>query len=69
MLKGDPDCQCVPVLVMTGVDNPVAVDDIYRRNANACFLRPMDLEQSMKLAESIASHWLTEVTLPPPGTL
>jgi hypothetical protein len=51
---------------MTGVDNPVAVDDIYRRHANACFLRRMDLEDSLKLAQNIASHWLTAVRLPPP---
>lgn len=66
MLKGDPNCQCLPVLVMTGVDNPAAVDDIYRRHANACFLRRMDLDDSLKLVQSIASHWLTEVRLPPP---
>jgi CheY-like chemotaxis protein len=66
MLKGDPDCQCVPILVMTGVDNPMAVDDIYRRHANACFIRRTNLDELMKLAHNIVQHWLNDVRLPPP---
>lgn len=65
-LKGDPDTQCIPILVLTGSDNPNDVDDIYRRHANACFLRPMDLDSSFKLVRGIAEHWLTHVMLPPP---
>jgi len=65
-LKGNPDLQCVPVLVLTDINNPTEVDDLYRRHANACFLRGTDLDSSMRLVCSIVNHWLTDVLLPPP---
>lgn len=66
-LKGDPNSMCIPVLVVTGTNNPVDVDDIYRRHANACFARRSDLDSIVKLLCNIANHWLTEVMLPPPA--
>ena len=52
-LKDNSDLQCVPVLVLTGINNPTEVDDLYRRHANACFLRGTDLDSSMRLVCSI----------------
>jgi two-component system, chemotaxis family, response regulator Rcp1 len=65
-LKGSPDLQCVPILVLTGVADPSEVDDLYRRHANACFLRGSDLDASMQLACNIVHHWCRDVLLPPP---
>lgn len=64
-IKGDPYFQCIPILVMTGCTGPKDIDEVYRRHANACFKKPMDLEGLQTLTCSITRHWLGEMLLPP----
>lgn len=64
-IKGDPETVTIPVIVLTGSRNPDDHIQIYRRHANACFLKPDDLESYLTLICDIAKHWLTHVHLPP----
>jgi CheY-like chemotaxis protein len=64
-IKGNPDFQQIPVIVLTGSQNPRDVEDIYRRHANCCFQKKNDLEDLLGLACDIAKHWLLTAMLPP----
>lgn len=56
--------QQIPIIVMTGSDNPADVAGIYYRHANACYRIANELDGHLKLTRQIAKHWLTEVILP-----
>jgi chemotaxis family two-component system response regulator Rcp1 len=60
-IKGDPDTLRIPVLVLTGSHNPEDHVQIYSRHANACFLKPDNLDIYMNLICEIAKHWFTQV--------
>jgi|SRR5690242_19765701 len=64
-IKGDPDFLHIPVVVLTGSDNPRDFLDSYRRGANCCYKKPFGLNAHMKLVCEIAEHWFHKVTLPP----
>lgn len=63
-LKGNPDFQQIPVLVLTGSDNPGDVEDVYRRHANCCFKKPHTLDGLIELACDIEKLWLIKAMLP-----
>ena len=63
-LKGNPDFQQIPVLVLTGSDNPRDVEDVYRRHANCCFRKPGTLDDLLELTRDIAKLWLLKAMLP-----
>ena len=64
LIKGNPDVQMIPIIVVTGSDNPADIADIYYRHANACYRKPADLDGIEALTCHIATHWLTQATLP-----
>lgn len=64
LLKGNPDVQQIPVLVLTGSNNPADIADVYYRHANACYAKPTDLDEYMNLMAEIVTHWLKHITLP-----
>lgn len=63
-LKGNPDFQQIPVLVLTGSDNPADVEDVYRRHANCCFRKRNTLDELAELVCDIAKLWLLKAMLP-----
>lgn len=65
-IKGDPDFRHLPVLVYTASANPEDYLDAYRRGANCCFRKPVDLDSYFNLICHIADHWLRRAVLPLP---
>jgi CheY-like chemotaxis protein len=65
-IKGDPDYMDIPVLVITGTQDPEDIRQIYLRKANCCFEKPMELDAINDLVCAIARHWLVRAVLPPP---
>lgn len=63
-LKGDPDYLHIPVLVLTGVEDPRGICDIYRPGANCCYHKSSDLDGYDSLVETVTDHWLTKVCVP-----
>jgi CheY-like chemotaxis protein len=63
-IKGDPDFLHIPVVVLTGSDNPKDHLDAYRRHANCCFKKPLDLKDYDNLVCDIAETWLMRALLP-----
>lgn len=64
-IKGDPDFLQIPVVVLTGSQNPKDIHDIYSRHANCCFRKPSDLDALVAMVCDIANHWLLKVVRPP----
>lgn len=66
-LKGDPNLKHIPVIVITGSQSDVVVEDSYANFANACLPKPNDSEELMDLVRVITEFWLESARLPDPG--
>jgi chemotaxis family two-component system response regulator Rcp1 len=66
-IKGNPDYQCIPVIVVTGSHDPNHIHEVYRCRANICYRKPSDLDGLTRWADRIAHNWLGDmgVILPP----
>ncbi|MGA8669995.1 MAG: response regulator [Terracidiphilus sp.] len=64
-IKGNPDFQQIPVIVLTGSSNPRDVEDVYRRHANCCFLKRSNVDDLLELSCDIVKLWLLKAMLPP----
>ncbi|MGA8872573.1 MAG: response regulator [Candidatus Acidiferrales bacterium] len=63
-IKADEHLMKIPVIVLT---TSAAEDDIaiaYRRHANCYITKPANLDQFLRVVQSIESFWLTLVKLP-----
>ena len=63
-IKSDPALRCIPVVILT---TSTAEQDILRSydlHANCYVTKPVDLEQFIKVVQTIEEFWLTIVTLP-----
>jgi CheY-like chemotaxis protein len=65
-LKGEPNFMDIPVIVLTGSQDPVDLRHIYLRRANCCFHKPLGWDELQQLIVLIADHWLLRAVLPPP---
>jgi CheY-like chemotaxis protein len=63
-IKGDPELQSIPVVVLTTSRAEQDVLETYRLQANCYITKPVDLEQFISVVKSIEDFWLTVVTLP-----
>lgn len=64
-IKADEDLMKIPVVVLT---TSAAEEDIaraYSRHANCYITKPIDLDQFLRVVQSIESFWLSLVKLPP----
>ncbi len=64
-IKGDPELQTIPVVVLT---TSAAEEDIlrsYQLHANCYITKPVDLEQFTKIVKLISDFWFAAVRLPP----
>lgn len=64
-IKSDPELHRIPVVVLTTSRSDEDVLKSYGLRANAYVTKPVDLEQFLKVVQSIEDFWLTLVTLPP----
>ncbi len=66
-IKGDPELQTIPVVVLT---TSAAEEDIlrsYQLHANCYITKPVDFEQFTKIVKLISDFWFAAVRLPPPS--
>ncbi|CCF86139.1 response regulator [Nitrolancea hollandica] len=64
-IKTDEDLKRIPVVILT---TSVAEQDIlrsYDHHANCYIVKPVDLEQFLKVIQTIEDFWVTIVKLPP----
>lgn len=66
-LGGSPDLMHIPVVVVTGSDDPRVVYEAYARHANCVFRKPCDLDSMIALACDIVRFWFNKAVLPVRG--
>jgi two-component system, chemotaxis family, response regulator Rcp1 len=63
-LKADERLKTIPVVVLTTSDAKEDVARAYGSHANCYITKPVDLDQFLRVVQSIESFWLTLVKLP-----
>lgn len=64
-IKQDRLLMAIPVVILTTSQAEQDVLESYRLRANAYVTKPVDLEQFLKVVQSIEQFWLEIVKLPP----
>ncbi len=63
-IKKDPELRRIPVVVLTTSDDERDVLKAYDLHVNAYIKKPVDLEQFIKVVETVEDFWLGVVRLP-----
>ena len=63
-IKGSPELQEIPVVILTGSEAQSDVAKSYELKANAYLVKPVDSEEFIELVRSFEQFWLTLVRLP-----
>ncbi len=63
-IKSDPDLKTIPVVVITSSEAEQDIVKSYNLNANCYVTKPVDLDQFIKVVQSVKDFWLTIVKLP-----
>lgn len=63
-IKSDPSLKTIPVVVITSSEAEQDVIKSYNLNANCYVTKPVNLDQFIKVVQSINDFWLTIVKLP-----
>ncbi|MBI4509051.1 MAG: response regulator [Deltaproteobacteria bacterium] len=63
-VKGDPDLQRIPVIVLTSSDSDQDVMQSYSAHANCYIKKPVDLHRFLEVVQAIENFWLMIVKLP-----
>ena len=63
-LKDDPELKRIPVVVLTTSNAERDVLGMYDLHANCYITKPVDLDQFIRVIQSIEQFWLAIVTLP-----
>lgn len=63
-IKSDPSLKTIPVVVITSSEAEQDVIRSYNLNANCYVTKPVNLDQFIKVVQSINDFWLTIVKLP-----
>jgi len=63
-IKSDPDLKTIPVVIITSSEAEQDIVKSYNLNANCYVTKPVDLDQFIKVVQSINDFWLTIVKLP-----
>ena len=64
-IKADADLRRIPVVVLTASQAEEDILKTYDLHANCYVTKPVDLDQFIKVVQSIETFWLTIVRLPP----
>ena len=64
-VKSDPDLALIPVVVLTTSRAEEDVLKAYQLRTNCYITKPVDLDQFIRVVQSIQEFWLTVVRLPP----
>ena len=63
-VKEDPELRRIPVIVMTTSGAKEDIDTAYDHHANCFITKPVDLQDFMKVAETLKHFWLAMAQLP-----
>jgi CheY-like chemotaxis protein len=63
-IKEDADLKSIPVVVLTTSSSQDDVARAYGHHANCYITKPVDLDQFLRVVQSIESFWLSLVRLP-----
>lgn len=63
-IKADPELVTIPVVVLTTSASQDDIARAYSHHANCYITKPVDLDQFLKVIQSIESFWLSLVKLP-----
>jgi len=63
-IKSDESLKNIPIIVLTTSAAPEDVKNAYGNHANCYITKPVDLDQFLKVVQSIESFWLSLVKLP-----
>lgn len=63
-IKGDPALKRIPVVILTTSQAEEDILKSYSLHANCFVTKPVDLDQFMKVVQSIEHFWITIVKLP-----
>lgn len=63
-IKSDPTLKRIPVVIITSSEAEQDILRTYDLHANCYVTKPVDLDQFIKVIQSIESFWLTIVKLP-----
>jgi chemotaxis family two-component system response regulator Rcp1 len=63
-LKSDDNLKAIPVVILTVSKAEEDILKTYHLNANAYIVKPVDLDQFIRIVRVIEDFWLTVVTLP-----
>ena len=62
--KSDPKIANIPIVVFTTSESRADIEKVYSIHANSYVLKPADLQDYMKVIESIVRYWGETVALP-----
>lgn len=57
-IKHHPMLGVVPLIALTGVDNPMSIGDAYRLGVNGCVRKPVEFDELNKMIKVVCSFWL-----------
>ena len=63
-IKTDNKLKCIPVIMLTGSTDNMNINKLYRQYANACIIKPIDLDEFKKYLCTFIDFWCNIVTLP-----
>jgi len=63
-IKGNDELRRIPVVILTTSSADADVLKSYDLHANCYIVKPLDLDQFIRVVRSIESFWLTIVKLP-----
>ena len=63
-LKRDENLKSIPVVILTTSRSQEDIERTYRSHANCYITKPVDLDQFLKVMQTIEDFWLTLVKLP-----
>ena len=66
-IKTDENLKRIPVVILTISEAEEDIFQTYNLNANCFITRPVEMEQFIKVIQSVESFWFTTVTLPSNG--
>ncbi len=64
-VKADPTLRHIPVVILTSSQAEQDIVRAYELHANCYVTKPVDLDQFVKIVQSIEQFWFTIVKLPP----
>jgi two-component system response regulator len=63
-MKGNPDFQLIPVVILTTSQAEQDIIRSYKFHANCYITKPVNFERFLEVVQSIENFWLTVVALP-----